>query len=903
MATPSIFNLANDLKRTEQTALKLNHITQRLDPRASRLKPTSGKKIDEQNHYQKEFMDLNALKLRHSDIYKKYEAAMISASKVTVEGVYNELVAQKNGEEPTSAEVQSHEKYQKSALAISDLALVRDKMIDKIFDPSLLTEHSIEDLDQKCRSDDLNPDEKSVLLGYLDSIKPIVEEVAKIKKKVLDESRTQQLSDTPTKLQNSANGDKNLKIPERTLDQWVYDVELYYIRPDNEIVRIDQFINEFVYTMEYDLLVMPVYSVAMTITDLHYRDFKNDFEQLRFYMTIRKWERNKMKQQNEYLIKTTVLENHPMTPVNPVLPTDAVLEANPVSGVPRHRVTLDLVSRRNIDVNGKVRAKVYNDVTMFDVIVAILNEAYVDQKNKKVADKDIVKFAITPPDNVTKYEQVVLDPGSVAQNLKQLQEKYGVYRTGIRVMFDTVVSEKDETTGTFINKTLVTVTDKGGTAPGKDTVEQCLIEVLDQNSRDTSPELEDGSSIDKNANIFVVRTMQPYEIQKNNAARIIDGDNVRIIQTGQNEVVMTECDINMDDDATQRTYWGNNDNPYNLTQLQDSIREKALSLTVQLCNVDAFAMTENLQYTIKFYNKDDQLHSGSYRLKAAKYYFTSPHMSEKVGVPVTAFLYFTNIPDITVNGAVVKRETYVEKVRRMRQSYSYFREKASSGADGRSGSVRTPPIISATSKEAKGPFPCSFWGKRDYLGSEIPKEVPPSYKMSDHITLLDTYALKDQTDPSRAAKICANFELFCFAQKFSKQMLDPIVNKYGKFPGGGGKMNSFYRYDIPSGGSTKSAHLWALAADIIPSPGQGDLLCEPFFWLATQSGLNFDQIILEGNGSQWRWIHVALNYNATQRRQILLSFDARSYHAISASQITSPDLLKFSKAARLKGSY
>ena len=902
MAVPSIFNLANELKRTEQTSLKLKHISERLDPTQSRLKPTSGKKIDEQNRYQKEFVDLNALKLKHSDIYKKYESAMLSSTKVTTEEVYNELLGQSNGEEPTVQAVQGHEKYVKAMLAVTDLALVRDKLIDKVFNPSLLTEYSIEDLDSKCRSDELNPEQKTILEGYLDSVKPLVTQVETIKKKILDESRTEQLSDKPTKLQTAVDGDKNRRIPERVLDQWVYDFELYYIRPDNEMVRIDQYINEFVYTMEYDLLVMPVYTVSMTLTDLHYRDFKENFEQLRFYMTVRKWQRNRMKQQNEYLIKTTVLDNHPMTPVNPVLPTDAVLENHPMAGVPRHKVSLDLVSRRNVDVNGKVRAKVYTDVTVLDVIMAILNEAYNDQKNKKVADKDIVKFSITPPDNVTKYEQILLDPGSVAQNLKQLQEKYGVYKTGIRVMFDTVVSEKDEATGAFTNKTIVTVTDKGGSAPAKDTVEQCLIEIMDQNTRLTIPEFEEGSVIDKNANIFVARTMQQYEIKKNNAAKIIDGDNVRVIQTSQDESVMTECDINMDDDATQRTYWGNNDNPYNLTQLQDSIREKALSVTVQLCNVDVFSMTENLQYTLKFYNRDDELNSGEYRLKAAKYHFTTPQMSEKVGVPVTAYMYFTTIPNITVNGAIVKRESYVDKVRRMKNDYRYWREKGGGGSGAaRMGSVRTPPIIKATG--AGAPFKCTFWGKQDYLGAEIPKEVPASYPMSSNITLKDCYELKDGTDPDLGAKLCADFEIFCFAQKFSKQMLDPIINKYGKFPGAGGKLYSFYRYYVPSNGSNKSMHKWALAADIVPAPGQGDLLCEPFFWLATQSGLNFDQIILEGNGSQWRWIHVGMNYNSTQRRQILIAPDARHYTPISASQITSPDVLKFAKISKIKGSY
>jgi hypothetical protein len=175
--------------------------------------------------------------------------------------------------------------------------------------------------------------------------------------------------------------------------------------------------------------------------------------------------------------------------------------------------------------------------------------------------------------------------------------------------------------------------------------------------------------------------------------------------------------------------------------------------------------------------------------------------------------------------------------------------------------------------------------------------------MSDHLTLLECYALKDSTDPKKGAALCQDFEVFCFAQKFLKIIVDPIINKYGKFKGGGGKMNSFYRYNIPSGGSKSSAHLWAMAADMVPSPGAGDLLCEVFFWLAKSSNLPFDQIILEGNGSEWRWIHVGMHYNGVQRGEIRLAMNSAksNYPKVNKNLLTSPDQLKFAKADKLRG--
>ena len=194
-----------------------------------------------------------------------------------------------------------------------------------------------------------------------------------------------------------------------------------------------------------------------------------------------------------------------------------------------------------------------------------------------------------------------------------------------------------------------------------------------------------------------------------------------------------------------------------------------------------------------------------------------------------------------------------------------------------------------------GPFLTNFAGRNDYLGQQVPKEIPSTWKMSGSILLEDVYTTKDGSYPDRAQAICQNFDVFCFAQKFSKLVLDRIIAKYGKFPGGGGRMNSFYRCHVPKEGSPTSQHLIALAADMIVSGGTGDALCEPFFWIAKQSGIDFDQVILEGNGSEWRWIHVGMNMNGRNRRQIKLSPTGKSSNLISVeeSQFISPAQCRF----------
>lgn len=838
------------------------------DPVASKLKPTSGKLYDENEKVQKEFAVLSKLRAKQLELYGGYfktlEACMSSidraAATFEARPYRASLVEGMKMDEDDSKASQSLHAF-----------FTIEVKISKCLDPSKLTDYSIaecESLVQACTEEHGN-----AVKGYFRELNTlIIPEIKTIKNKVLDESKTQALTPIQTKLtpDDTAQVDKNPRIPERKLDQWVYDVSVYYVRPDNVMVSVDNYIQEFSYMMEYDTFVMPIYTMDLVVTENVYRDFKDNFESLKFYINVKKYVQSG--ELNHHVVKEDVVVNEQIIPLNPQLLQDGMASQSPLSGIPSRPLRLDFVSKKNVDLNGKVKSKVYNSVTMLDVITSLITESYNEQVKAQVSERELLSFTITPPDNTKLYDQVILDPGTVAQNIKQLQEKYGVYRTGIRVMMDTISSVRNES-GTAVKytpKSMITVTDKGGNAPGKGSIEQVLVEIMDRNSKMTLKEYESGSTIDKKSNIAIIRTMEAYTVDKRNAAKIIDGDSVRVMSSSQNNTIDSECDISMDDlSSPQRTYWGKNDNPYNLTQLQDTIREKLLSISVQCANVDAYMFVANLKYVLKFYNQDDTAYSGEYRLKAVKFYFNSEGSpSIKEGVSVNTLFYFTNIPDISVNGVMVKRDTYVQKVERMKAEYQTTRGKTASPSRP-SGAAPSPPMIRPTARG--GPYLPKFAGSMDYNGVVIPKEVPPGYRMSQTVEFSDVYTTKDGTWPERGNAIVQSMDHFCYAQKFANRILDPIFAKYGKCVGAAnGRMNSFYRYHVPAGGATNSAHLWALAADLLLKAGGGDALTEPFWWIATQSNLDFDQVILEGDGKTWRWIHVGMNGNSTNRREILL---------------------------------
>jgi hypothetical protein len=858
---------------------RFNGTSGRQDVPASKLKPTSGKLYDEAEKRSRDFEALK--KLRTEERVESYKFhKQLEAYCASYDSIDNYIF-----DDEKRAEAR-----QKAEAGI-DMFFTIDNRCARVLDPSALTEVSLDPYDsfvQSVRTDDKL---KVIIDAYWTSMKKILEPVRKIKGKVLEEDTLVTVTPTAPTLRpdDAAKPDAIPTVPTRVLDQWVYDFDMFYIRPDNVVVKVDQYIDELVYNMEFDLFVMPIYSVHMIVTPDVYRDFKENFEQLQWFLSVKKYVKPTTK--DGHVIKHSILENHKMVALNPDLPTDGTTTEGPLTGVPSLPVKLDLVSKRNVDLNGKMRSKVFNNVTLLDVITALLTESYNDQVKADASTPDLVTLNITPPDNTRTYEQVILDPGNVSQNLKQLQEKYGVYQTGLRCMFDTVSYVPRDDGKDFINRTVITVTDKSGNAPSPKQLEQVLIEILDRNTRETPGEYESGMRMDAKQNIAIVRTMEAYQIDKRNAAKIIDGDSVRVISSSQDDVVDSECDINPDMESPQRTYWGKNDNPFNLTQLQDTTREKLLSIAVQASNVNAYMFNKNLRYALKFYNRDDEAYSGEYRIKALQFRFkTEGNLAVKEGVPVVSFFYFTNIPNIMVNGTSLKKETYAEKVQRMKNDYAAFKGKGSVSNPTLAGG---PPVIRAPKRG--GPFMPLFAGNTDYLGNPIPKEVKPGHPMSKHVKFEDVYTTADGTYPDRGNAMCQELDLYNFCQKFSSKLLDPIFDKYGKCVGAGGKLNSFFRYHVPSGGSSKSSHMWAMAADLVLTAGRGDSLCEPFWWIATQSGLDFDQVILEGNGSEWRWIHVGARYNGVNRRQVLLINNSQGGQYISAnlSLFTSPDKAKF----------
>lgn len=687
---------------------------------------------------------------------------------------------------------------------------------------------------------------------------------------------------------------ERIDIPSRTFIQYVYEFELYYIRKDSRKIDITQYINKFTYSMDFDNFVMPVITALLMVPELIAKDIKLSLDTLSFYITVKKFPRNTFKEGN-FTQKEIVFKDRELQAVDPVFDINIQDVKKELKDVPRRIVKIDFLLKKDNSLNTNVESKVFSNVTVLDVIHYLTNKAKeIDKQNAEVKGNEL-QIIIDPPENTKKFEQIILDPGTITDNLYQLQTKYGVYKQGLRVYFNSVSMEP--TAGKILKtERVLTVTSKGGIANADSSINKALFEILEIGQHSTI-EVNSGSIVDTKSSTIISRTSNPYIIDKVNSKKLLHGESIRILGTSQNRNTYSECETTDRLLSKQRTYWNSNDNPYALSELQDSIKENDTNITIKVDDVDILSFNSNLEYTLKFYNSDDNHFSGIYRLTNTRFVFDFTGAKDKSRVAAGGLLRFSNIPKIKINDEIQEKSTYVDKLANLNPVGNDLVKATFSDSN----PVNVP--LTHTTGNINGPFRMAFAGKEDYHGVIIPETITPTYKMSKYIIFEDTYTTSN-SGISKAQKLaeantlCNNFRYFIAAQVFSTRILDVIITRYGKFKGSpNGKPNDFFRLNA------KGHHPLAIACDMALTT-QGNSLCDPFLWIVqNRSILGFYQVILEGNGKEWRWIHISCVVNGSNPNKITFTKNGMTskpvYETINPNKFTSPEQAYFNNIRQL----
>lgn len=680
-------------------------------------------------------------------------------------------------------------------------------------------------------------------------------------------------------------------FPARTLDTWFYDIDFFYIRPNNEKVNISNFIKDFSYTMDFDKFILPIYSMIILGNDFFIEDIKYHLDNLKFFLTVKKFKRDSQVTDSDntdtYIKKLIVFKDREMLPINPSIldltPQEASSDAR---AIPRRRVRIDFINKKDNELNHNVNTKIYKDVTMFDVISNILTEA---EQNEKAANKDsneVFKITISPPDNKKRYEQVILTPGPLTEVLNKLQQDYGIYSTGVRVYLSSSNINDNKV------EKIITVTDKGGVAPLDNSITKALFEVAEYTNTDISTPIIGGSTIENNT--IICRTYNPYVIERLNSKKLLLGESIRTVGSSQERHSFSLCDVK-DGFVKQKTYWNKSDNPFLLTEIQDIVKQNDAVIVLKMDNIDVLMLSNNMEYNIKFYNKDDTAYSGVYRITNIRFQFSFINLSDKTNISISSLVRFTNIPKLSVEGEPQEKQSYSDKLENYNSTDNEIK-KIGLDEGNNIKNVPTQNIVQNPNVGLKGPFKVAFPGQEDNNGLVIPKEIDYFYKMSEHIVFGNIYDTAVGPDVKKAHALCNNYRLFMAAQILSKRILDPLVTRFGKFQFYKGKLNSCYRI-----GTGSSQHLLALAADMVFT-GKGDTLADAYYYVVQNRDiLGFDQVILESNGGGWAWLHVGIRINGTNRKQCMYTKTASkgNYKYINPAKFTSPTKAYFNNIESL----
>lgn len=655
--------------------------------------------------------------------------------------------------------------------------------------------------------------------------------------------------------------------------KYVYDIQLQAVLPDTSEIKLHTYISQFMYDADFDETSMPIYSAIFKLPESICLALKNHFEYTKFYLTIRMFEKFGDTKAYKWSVPTIIIDNLPLMGIDPKFPNmvHSKMKNDPSHLLPKYDVKIDFVSFREQMLNGKVKARVFNNCTLADVIGGLCTDLSEIYKKKAMDTKREVKFAISPPDNNNTYEQIIVDPGSFTQVINSLQTKYGIYKTGVRVMFDCQQSIV-KTGGKEESNLVVTIKDKGGIVPIPDqSFDNVIVEVVSPKSQQFYMGPESGQHVKKATKTMTIRTDLPYLLDKVNSEALAGGQATRVQYSSTDDNITSVCDDDSMDTDKWSFYWSKYENQFALTQLQDEIREKNLQLTCKVMDCNVIALNDNINYIVKFYTPDDEANSGEYRLSRSRFSFQMNNTtSGKEFFEIQGILHFKNLRGIRTNGNEAARSTYGTKLATAlaMKAKDYEPEYATDGINTSKDNPSTSFEFGANDLTA----PLSYWMRKDLYGVPFPpKEVPMYWNMGGTLLLKDVIGTVDGGDSNaKYNMLMSNLDYFLNTQKMCSQILGPIIQMCGRFPMHKGKIKSFYRYEAPNSDTGSSAHLVGLGADIGPAIQAGDFLCDPFVTIAN-SGIPYDQIILESDGSKWQFIHIDMAINGTPRRKKLVN--------------------------------
>ena len=401
---------------------------------------------------------------------------------------------------------------------------------------------------------------------------------------------------------------------ELELRNYQYTLDTKMAIPDDKEspYRLNEFMKSVTIFRRYEEHVYPIFQFSML---LPYRLFKlltKNPDKVLFTLSIKKFI---LHADDEKPFRVPIYENVVLKAIDP--PTPRIVQnenegKNQIeANVGHYPVSLFLFKKEHLSVNKKLCDNTYNNVSVADVSLDLLN---------KNAPKDDSKLYIgKTEDGGKKYETVTIPPVNYADATKYIQKNYGLYSNGIQTWFDIK-------NGYIMNKNAAI----DGPDPKK-TVTRCDLEVYPIRDKvRQGTELREGSWYNEKDNLYLARTKQNFHVDNNNNSQNeLLGENIKFLSNNQNNKGVQNClniagkNGNDPEKDKESIYWNPSSNPMLETEMvSDKIRnQNPLTMVFKDFDIELFSI--NRIYNVKDLDTEQSTDvSGKYKLANEETLFT-----------------------------------------------------------------------------------------------------------------------------------------------------------------------------------------------------------------------------------------------------------------------------------------
>jgi hypothetical protein len=399
------------------------------------------------------------------------------------------------------------------------------------------------------------------------------------------------------------------KESELTQTQNGYKVKLFGIFNDEVTpYELTKYLQDITIHNHYDRNVFPFVTINLMLNKEVYTKIQSQAYTVLFTLEINKYDAEAAEEVEFY---KNMYEDLVFKPID--VPTES-LEATldglepPESiaiadNIPQYPMNLDLFSKEHLALNKKQNSYIFAETNLATVVNNLINENF---------NKTGIKVHLNDIDNKETYEQVIIPPGSFANNLKYLQKVYGLYNNGLRFFTDF----KDA----YITDKQKAVVDP----PDDEKIPDVKLEFFSPND----PQLQSFTSknmthLDEAAKTYIMRTsIIPKIIDKATSQKELLGETIKVFGSSVQKHAEIDCidmtfgtGFNDPEKPKEVFYWDKYGKPMTSSELKAVASQDFKTITVKPLNIDLEVLSFNRIFN--FENKNDAITSnidGKYRM-------------------------------------------------------------------------------------------------------------------------------------------------------------------------------------------------------------------------------------------------------------------------------------------------